>query len=178
MADTKRARGPDPKTLLTEEAAELLATGPRHGARALVYVLVVLLVSAIAAAVLVPIERTVVANGFIAPDTQDHTLVLVAKAHVPVSEAKRLKVEQRAHIRLGVRDTLVGTKGAVLRVEGPVRDDDLGLAFVLIVSLDDPTFGGVVEKRVWLQGLAATVEVATGETTPLGWFLERTRRPN
>ncbi len=176
MADTKRARGPDPKTLLTEEAAELLASGPRHGARALVYVLVLLLVSAIAAAVFVPIERTVVATGLLALEGNPQTLV--ARAHVPVSESKRLKAEQRAHIRLGVRETIVATQGAVLRVEGPVRDDNLGLAFVLTVSLDDHTFGGLVENRVFLPGLATTIEVATGETTPLGWFLERTRRPN
>jgi hypothetical protein len=176
MADTKRARGPDPKTLLTEEAAELLATGPRHGARALVYVLGLLLVSALAAAVLVPIERTVVATGYLAPENS--ASILVVKAHVPVGEAKRLKVDQRAHVRLGTRETIAASPGAVLRVEGPVRDDDLGLAFVLYVSLDDQTFGGLADKRVWLQGLGATVEVATGETTPLGWFLERTRKQN
>jgi hypothetical protein len=158
-----RARGADPRTLLSEDAAELLASGPAWPARAFLLVASLLVIGAVLWAAFAPIEATVVARGTLARDP------LVLEARVSLAEADRLKVGQAAHVFFEG----AAAKGALVRVEGPVAGSEL--AFVAIVSLDDASVEVGGERRKLVPGVGATVEIVTGETTPLAWLSSRVR---
>jgi hypothetical protein len=164
-----RRRGADPRTLLSEDAAELLATAPARPARAFLYGLAALLAAAVAWATFAPLEAVVVARGSLvgAP--------LAFEARVPAAEADRLRPGQAARVFLiSANGPAAARKGSVIRVDGPVAEPD-GLSFVAVVSIDDAFIDVGGERRPLVPGLGATVEIATGPTTPLGWLLGHVR---
>src|SRR5581483_4694402 len=148
------------------EAAELLASRPAWPLRASLLVASLLVIGAVVWAAFAPIEAVLVARGSLA------RAPLVAEARISAADADRVKPGQRARVSLGWVGRPAGTTaGVVSRIEGPVADADRGLAFVAVIALEDPFIVVGGERRPLAPGPGVTVEVATGETTPLAWLV-------
>jgi multidrug efflux pump subunit AcrA (membrane-fusion protein) len=236
LFETRTGSRHDPRALLSEDAAELLATSPRLGLRALLYGLVIVVAGAGAWGSLTRLETRVVAEGAlvvvgevsvlraatsgvlgrvnaregdgVAPgmpifqvesreptlapvdatvarvshaagdrvETGEPIVVIIPKtsrlealARVPRSASASVRAGQRVHVRFpsGAR---LPSAGSVRGLEGSVVDATLGVCDRVSITLEDPSLAGA------LPGLPVTVEIVTGETTPLGWLLAKTGR--
>jgi len=139
-------RATDARTLLSDEAAELLGARPHPAARGSVYSLVLAVAAAGAWASLARVESCVAGGGVVISEGAR----LEARVQVPASRASVVKIGARARVRSGG----VAVEGTVASVGSPVGDR--------------------VPARVSVAGLApdspVAVEIVTGETTPLGWI--------
>jgi hypothetical protein len=144
LAAGRRAK--DARTLLSDEAAELLAARPHPAARASVYGLVLAVAAAGGWAGFARVESCVAGGGVVVSEGTR----LEARVQVPASRAGAVKIGARARLRSGG----VAVEGTVASVGSPVGDR--------------------VPARVSVTGVApgspVAVEIVTGETTPLGWL--------
>jgi hypothetical protein len=152
----------DPRTLLSEEAAELLATRPPRVPRAFILIISLLVIGVAAWVVLAPIESVVFTQGSL-------TVWSSVEARVPASDAKRLRRGQV--VRVSLRGTHETRSGSLQRIEGPLADPERGLVLVATVSLDDGALDVQGERRPLPAGLPVSLEIVTGETTPLAWLV-------
>ncbi len=139
-------RPKDPRTVLSDEAAELLAARPHPAARASVYGLVLAVLAAGAWASLARVESCVAGGGVVVSEGGR----LEARVQVPASRAGAVKIGARARVRSGG----VAVEGTVASVGSPVGDRVPARVSITGVAPDSPV----------------AVEITTGETTPLGWL--------
>lgn len=157
----------DPRTLLSEEAAELLGTRPPVGARRLLAAVVVAVGAALAWGTLGRVESTVAARGVLSVEGASPARVS-AELRVPGEGASRLALHQRARVRLGSGPSALVAGGEVVQIVGPIADQELGSVTRAVVALDGWPAGVTPVAGLAVEGL-----VVTGETTPLAWLLGR-----
>jgi multidrug resistance efflux pump len=92
---------------------------------------------------------------------------VAAEVKVSPGEARRLAPGQRARVRIA-GTALPALEGTVTSLRGPLPDAERGVVFAATLSIAPSPAG----PRP-LPGLPASAEIATGETTALGWLLGR-----
>jgi hypothetical protein len=135
--------------------------------RAFILIISLLVVGVAAWVVLAPIESVVFARGTLTPGSS-------VDARIAASDAKRIRRGQVVRVSLGgMHET---RSGSLQRIDGPLVDPERGLVLGATVSLDDGSFDVEGQRRPLPAGLPVSLEIVTGETTPLAWLVGRASR--
>jgi hypothetical protein len=155
-------------TLLSDEAAELLAHAPPRAVRLALALLGFFMLAVIVWAAVFPIDSTVYSRAILGVGDKG----MVALARIGPEQAESLRHGQPARVHLGYPGKAAGTRsGQVVGMSGPVPDKEEGLVMLVTIAFDDPWITVAGKRRPLDPGLGVSVEVTIGETTPLRWLL-------